>query len=343
MENALDFLDRSIKDLSSAPKYSVIHFYASIELFLKARLLAEHWTLVVDRRKSPNKEKFDKGDFASVTLEEAVELLAQVVETTVPERHFAAFKRVRSIRNQMVHFYHVETAGKDGDDRMRGIVAAQLEAWYLLHDLLRSWTDVFGRWNSRISSLDHDLRQFQDYLKAAYNDVRDSIKQEIAKGVLFLHCPSCNFSAERHAGNTEEVYESKCLVCRFADICIRITCPACQKHEIVFRDSSTSCECVGCHVPFERDALLDHFVDSTAAHLAARDGGDYPYPLNCGVCDGYDKVVELPQVRLLCTSCFDEALSFGTCEWCADTSTHLPEHTFWSGCAFCDGRTFEKD
>lgn len=68
VENALDFLERSINDLSTAPKYSVIHFYASIELFLKARLLAEHWTLVVDRRKSPSKADFEKGDFASVTL-----------------------------------------------------------------------------------------------------------------------------------------------------------------------------------------------------------------------------------------------------------------------------------
>jgi hypothetical protein len=343
IDNALDFLGRSIDDLSSAPKYSVIHFYAAIELFLKARLLAEHWSLVIDRRKSPSKADFDKGQFASVTLEDAAELLENVVGITVPAMHLAAFKRVRSIRNQMVHFYHVETSGKDGGKRMFGIVAAQLEAWYLLHDLLHTWGDVFGPWNDRIGAMDRDLRKFKEYLKAAYNDLRDSIKQETEQGVVFLRCPSCEFPAERHDSNADEIYQSECLVCRFSDMCIHIECPNCGEHEVAFRDSSTSCTCEGCNASFDREALIDRFIDQNAAHSAAVDGDYYPFPVNCGECDGDKTVVELPAGGLLCSSCFDEATSFETCEWCSEESTHLPEETFATGCAFCDGRNIDDD
>ena len=42
VENAMDFLHRSIDEFSEHPKFSVIHFHAAVELFLKARLMAEH-------------------------------------------------------------------------------------------------------------------------------------------------------------------------------------------------------------------------------------------------------------------------------------------------------------
>ncbi|MBN1293095.1 MAG: hypothetical protein JXB48_14745, partial [Candidatus Latescibacteria bacterium] len=49
IENAFDFFERSLDEFEDNPKYSVIHFYAAVELFLKARLMAEHWSLVVLR------------------------------------------------------------------------------------------------------------------------------------------------------------------------------------------------------------------------------------------------------------------------------------------------------
>ena len=49
VENAIDFLQMSVQELEKRPKYSVIHFAMSVELFLKARLLREHWSLVVSK------------------------------------------------------------------------------------------------------------------------------------------------------------------------------------------------------------------------------------------------------------------------------------------------------
>ncbi|HEX4556398.1 MAG TPA: hypothetical protein VH249_20580 [Xanthobacteraceae bacterium] len=67
IENALDFLTRAIDEFEGAPKYSIIHFYAAIELFLKARLLDEHWSLIVS--KEPDRAKFESGDFVSVAFD----------------------------------------------------------------------------------------------------------------------------------------------------------------------------------------------------------------------------------------------------------------------------------
>ena len=63
VRNAFDFLGRSIDELEKHPKYSVIHFYSAIELFVKARLLKEHWALIVMKPDQADKAKFLRGDF----------------------------------------------------------------------------------------------------------------------------------------------------------------------------------------------------------------------------------------------------------------------------------------
>jgi len=76
--NALDFLQRSADEVESAPNHSVIDFCTAIELFLKARLLAEHWTLIyldltkAIREKKANLTKFCSGDVVSVGMREAI-------------------------------------------------------------------------------------------------------------------------------------------------------------------------------------------------------------------------------------------------------------------------------
>jgi hypothetical protein len=66
VNNGFDFFRKSLAEFDAEPKFSVIHFFAAVELFLKARLMAEHWSLVVS--KDPSWEGFERGDFKSVTL-----------------------------------------------------------------------------------------------------------------------------------------------------------------------------------------------------------------------------------------------------------------------------------
>jgi hypothetical protein len=69
--NAFDFLERGIAEFDKAPKYSVTHFCAAVEMLLKARLMKEHWSLIVSKPDQANLAKFMAGDFISVTLEDA--------------------------------------------------------------------------------------------------------------------------------------------------------------------------------------------------------------------------------------------------------------------------------
>lgn len=72
VRNAIDFLNRAIDELQENPKYSVVHFFAAIEIFLKARLLLEHWSLVHEEPGRANLTSFFQGDFRSVSLQEAI-------------------------------------------------------------------------------------------------------------------------------------------------------------------------------------------------------------------------------------------------------------------------------
>jgi hypothetical protein len=100
VENALDFLARSIEELRDRPKYSVIHFHAAVELFLKARLMSDHWSLIVTKRQEPDWEKFIKGEFQSVSLDEAASKLEKTVRSGLTYQELCAFRMSQSIETR---------------------------------------------------------------------------------------------------------------------------------------------------------------------------------------------------------------------------------------------------
>ncbi|MGR5144820.1 hypothetical protein ACQKPX_24545 [Photobacterium sp. DNB23_23_1] len=69
VNNGLSFLDLSIERLEISPKSAIIDLYTAIELFFKARLMKEHWTLILTKPDIANKTKFENGNFHSVYLE----------------------------------------------------------------------------------------------------------------------------------------------------------------------------------------------------------------------------------------------------------------------------------
>ncbi len=58
--NAIDFLTLATEEFGDRSKHSVIAFYTAVELMLKARLMEEHWSLVVGKDADMN--KFKSGD-----------------------------------------------------------------------------------------------------------------------------------------------------------------------------------------------------------------------------------------------------------------------------------------
>lgn len=97
--NAIDFLGKSISELQQSPKYSVINLHAAIELLLKARLMAEHWSLNVSPRKEPDRAEFQHGKFISVMLEEAAKRLEKIAQSGLSGKQMDVFRSVSKHRN----------------------------------------------------------------------------------------------------------------------------------------------------------------------------------------------------------------------------------------------------
>lgn len=99
--------------------------YAGVELFLKARLLAEHWTLVIAKPQEADLAKFLKGDFQSVTLDDAAKRLDKIVRSGLTPTEVEQVRSLGRHRNQMMHFYHDNT-GPAGEALRREVAVEQL-------------------------------------------------------------------------------------------------------------------------------------------------------------------------------------------------------------------------
>ena len=140
--SAIDFLNKSIEEIETQPKYALINFCTSLELFLKARLLSEHWTLIVT--KSPNLQSFAQGNFHSVSPMEAIKRLESMVGIKVPDAAVKAFNTTVNHRNRMMHFYN--DAEHEDLSKFRELVAGEVcSSVFHLERLLNSWRHNFER------------------------------------------------------------------------------------------------------------------------------------------------------------------------------------------------------
>jgi hypothetical protein len=334
VENALDFLERSLADFDKAPKYSVIHFYAAVELFLKARLLAEHWSLVVAKRQEPDLRKFETGDFQSATLDEAADKLDKVLQSPLLPAELSQFRNLAKHRNRMVHFFHEAATAKAQDDLKQQIAKEQLKAWFYLNRmLLERWGDVFGKWRKKLAKVTESLKQHHEYLQVIYDHIKPELDEKIAAGSTIEHCPLCGFLS----ADTEEILgdfkHRSCLVCEFEADCLTVHCPDCG-HTVVFvGDGFSQCsECGRKLAPRDLVKLL------TTDQAGTKDYFETGLPANCSECDSYQSVVEHGG-KLLCACCFQiyEHNEINQCQWCDSLNAGDMEDSYWAGCGFCDG------
>src|SRR5689334_2361394 len=80
INNAFDFFDEALNPvvLKENPTRSIVNFVVGVELVLKARLIREHWTLVLKNPCSTNHHSFSNGNFVSVSIDEAIQRIKTV-------------------------------------------------------------------------------------------------------------------------------------------------------------------------------------------------------------------------------------------------------------------------
>ena len=337
VENALDFLARSIDELRSSPKYSVIHFHAAIEIFLKARLMADHWSLVVTKRQEPDWEKFVLGDFQSVSLDEAAQKLKKAVRSGLTDHELRAFRDVTKHRNKMVHFFHEAHLEQQSKQLLQTIAKQQLNAWYLLHKLIRGrWNTVFAAWSEKILDIDGELRKHHGFLQVVFDHLQDEIQKRTKAGSLFTSCPSCGFPSQEHQSELDEVYEARCMVCELIEKCLKVQCPDCDKIVNFTNEGFSNCEF--CEKIFEPETVADMLLVENEAYIATKDGDDSWDLGNCSNCDGYHTVVRIDYEHYICASCFEQFDSLQRCGWCNEPNTGDMGHSYIAGCNHCDGK-----
>lgn len=226
VENARQFLQKALGELPDDPKSSVIDFYSGVELILKARLLHEHWTLIVAR--DPHRNRFHSGDFTSVTFDEACRRIDAVLSCPLPDAAFRAFDKIRKHRNRMVHFYDADLVSSSG--RLRGVALAQLQAWYQLNKLMRAdWQDVFAPMRDRFAGIERVLHRHRGYAAAKYHDLKAQIEALRRKGHAFGRCGRCAQPAAQAYPIERGLRQLRCQVCDESWPEMDIQCPSCVR------------------------------------------------------------------------------------------------------------------
>lgn len=326
--NALDFLRKAISGFTTEPKYSVINFYAAVELVLKARLLEEHWTLVV--AKQTTRRQFEDGDFISVTFEDGVKRLRDVVGASLSDDAFRSFDAIRKHRNKMVHFFH---SGAFSPAELQGIAAEQLRAWYYLNQLLTvAWRRIFEPYGAEIEAIEKSLRGHRDYLQVKFTDLAGQLKELRGDGKIIARCKTCEFESATVEELSQDLFQSKCLVCGARHRWVVVACPACEA-KVEFEGDGEPFKCPKCDETEEpqelAEQLNEEFHKPDEASLALT-------PANCSECEGYHTVIE-HSGRYLCVNCLDVNDELQQCEWCSEYSTGDMADSYLTGCGICEG------
>lgn len=337
--NAFDFLERGIAEFDKAPKYSVIHFCAAVEMLLKARLMKEHWSLIVSKPDQANLAKFMAGDFISVTLEDARVRIRDVAGEDIGDDAFGSFRALANHRNKMVHFFH---NGLDSDEEAKAqIVAEHCRSWFHLHRLLNRWDTYFHDFGGEIAHADRAMKGHRKYLAAKFKALKPELDAARKTGSTPKACSACGFKAAIPDDLDDQIALLRCLVCDHAETQVELECPHCGESVVIANEGYATCE--HCGEGIEPEHLVDALTDHAAAHIGIKDGDDGWEPANCGNCEGYHTVVRRGD-HYFCANCFDISDGIEQCQWCNEYNTGDMEHSYSVGCSHCDGKVgWEKD
>lgn len=332
--NGLDFIEKSIKELNSEPKFSVSHFATGVELLLKSRLFSEHWSLVSARPHSTAWTAVKDGEFVSVQASDLTKSLSAVTATYLAKEQ-EVFKSVFEHRNQALHFVPSQDVG--------GIAAEQFRSWFYLHRLLTTtWNEVYATASQRIESVDESLRAHRDCLRVRFEELTKAKRftKPSHTGNL-TDCPICKHHSGILDDAKEHVTNLECPVCVTELEMANFGCG----HWHNFSDGffpEVDCDCGRTHGASDLAELMDDqqpmspkeasVVGDTRAHCGecltnscvVRSGGEY----RC----------------FACGECFsDDALD--QCGWCNEAWVGYDcSNTAWNGCENCDGREgWDKD
>ena len=334
VRNAIDFLNRAIDELQENPKYSVVHFFAAIEIFLKARLLLEHWSLVHEEPGRANLTSFFQGDFRSVSLQEAIRRLKNVAGTRISADAERSFERLQDHRNKLIHFFHPEYGPDAAPSVLASVVADECVAWLHLHKMLTHlWANEFENYDRDINALNYQMLRLRAFLQVRYDALRDDIERGKERGVLFIECPSCGFEAARYTEQVGCLSETTCIVCENMIRRLDTPRPDCEATIAVYDLGEAVCE------DCETSINMDYLIDVYGVHQTPEEALESPAHAYCPNCEWIEQPSVVPHNNhYFCLNCLAVYDYIGSCEWCGELNAGDMSDSFLTGCIWCEGR-----
>ena len=337
-QNALGFLERSVKGMESQPQYAIIDFCTAFELVLKARLMQEHWTLVCSKPSTAKLDKFLKGDFHSVTTQQAIERLGNIVKEKLDQDSIDCITSLVEHRNRLVHFWDADFA-EPNESTLAQFAGELCKGWYYLERLLcYRWELVFDKHSCEIDRVSKCMRELSGYLDHVYSVKEEGIRKDLSRGVKYLSCPACGYFSVGVAFQHPPLALGECLVCGFTVRLLAVKCPDCHKTTLI-SDPVTE-GCASCRREYGVEYLVGRFGTDTTG-MSPRDLRDFggEQEAYCHSCEYFDQpsVVRWDD-SWLCLSCLEVHDHIGPCDYCDTIQTGDLSDSGFSGCMFCEGR-----
>lgn len=337
VNNGILFLNSSVSNLSTSPKSSLIDLYTAIELFFKARLMKEHWSLIISKPESAVKQKFESGDFHSVYLEQAHTRLENICGDKIKKEAMDNFKALGEHRNQIVHFAHTGFAGEETE-----VVIEHWGAWFHLHELLTvNWSDIFTNYQNSIEKIHVKVKLNHGFIQAKFDLIQPKIDIEKQKGNTIVDCTSCGLHSAKllksHSWGGEEF---ECLVCDVKDLNLKkittsISCSNCEKDVEYF--TAKDHKCSDCKTELTSEYALEKYSEIYKEQdpEARYDDGNEPlaYCHNCQI--DHPTVLSL-EGMWVCVECEDRGWTALDCENCDNFVTGDVQEIQYFACHLCE-------
>ena len=329
LANAFAFLQRAIDDFKTDLRFSVVNFASATELFLKARLVEEHWSLLFKDTDRASIDALQRGEFISVTVGQAIKRLRTIAGVSFSQEAEANILKLVGHRNRAIHF---TMDVPEPEQEQTEIAIEQLTGWMHLQRLLRQWFGESEEFLGHLWRVNNAMKAQREFLQLIFENVQQKIEEERQAGKTVTACRSCLFEASVLTDLTAFLSESHCLVCSLWDVVVKMTCPECGEVNELSHYEANYPECSKCEHQLEASEL-EEILDTEQV--------EYPHGIekNCAECTGYHSVVE-HEAYYVCVECFGYADELQVCEWCNEGQINGGdlELSFYTGCEFCDGK-----
>jgi hypothetical protein len=324
--NAIDYLETSIKQLDTRPKYSLINFVTAVELFLKAPLLKEHWTLLIENMdvKKMSRENFTQGRLLTIGFDQTIIRLDKVLGFKLSTKAKDCFDNLRNHRNKLIHFYNKDYSRKS-KELISQVLIEQCEAWYYLYELLHGkWNDIFSDYRHKIISLHSKIKHNKKYFAGKYNALKEKFRSIETSGGILLRCIICDCKSVLLSDYTGMWHIGECSVCDHTQNYLVINCPNNQCNRSIILDEGYS-KCDHCNREINPEVLLSLF-------------GEPSEDIYCTECFNAMPSVITVEGEYLCLSCLESFDDTSECQWCLTKyAGDVGEDTNLKGCENCDG------